>query len=999
MGDLDYQVSDHSLEELSDGSIEESSPSTHAWPTISDVHRVLRPLQDEADRVGKQVEQFAETLDRLSSGKQTKPQHDCVHALDLVDAYRNIAKHTVAQLREIHSPEKERKLSRKLKSRTQGSSATPEHMRSPHRDSVGSSTADDLDRWEQEEQTWHLLELMLQVEYPSFESTPKAAASKKRSQRPGKEGEIHQFSSERSIWSRFLASDDQAWERHIVVEWLKASAGDSGQDIEKAFQDMEATANRGSGLWAHSWLHTKEAIKGQKRLRSWPQALAPDAPGIDDSLRKSNGTCSLITQLDPDAVTRQDRALETPDANFERATWLTCWEMLRRGKDWESTREWCQDRVEYWRAISIRGEPRHPIAHDKKISPPIISGPEWLSRALWRKSCAFAARAGVMDKYEAGVYGLLSGHLPSVLKVCTSWNDYIFAHYNSYLLRSFDQYVSVHLPNRSPRGLQDGAGAFAFNMTGGHRAQSGNQLIEKMSHLKSLAKEAKDPFKLLQGSLIGKSFQKFVRSHGLELAYLQERTRTTTKQPREQETTCVDYETALIKPDDYQIIRVIAHMLLIYQELGVSLQGSGQDYGSETFIDTYVDFLSRAGKQQLLPIYASRLSPQRAVSCLGRQLPLILDHGERQTMMRLMKQYEIDVPGVLNHQLQTIISERKTDEFSNEHGPGFPNLSILDKPSEKRQREMRIIRDGFMGKVITDDQHDLINGFQWYLLLDGYWEQTLATGALLYKYFLRLSASRGLAAAQSLSKRVKFSMLSWEKTKTILGHEVDLSNVYRYDEDGMPGYHSASSSRGQDYSLKGYMPSIQRQPEKEMYLLRRSQTFLGLEQLLDVLTALERWQAEMKRKPRDFELSRTLGKKWRDVLKETCISLEMKLKPLLHGWLQDPQDDIEALQLEQIRNACLPEVILAYITVLNYSAHYISREYLLKALDVGAAIATKDSDLARCFVATHRMPELMDLLAIISTNMLVAEEFGRGNKRVSAKMALWSGKDSSSTAT
>ncbi|KAL8781929.1 MAG: hypothetical protein Q9203_000543 [Teloschistes exilis] len=980
--------------------LKESSPLAPAWPTISDVHRVLRPLQEEADRVGKQVEQFAETLDRLSSGKQTNSQRDCAHAFDLVNAYRSIAKRTVLHLRETHASEKSKKLSRELRSRVQESSAAPEHITIHEKDSVDFSTTDDLDRWEQEEQTWHLLGLMLQVEYPSFDSTLKTEAEANRLQRPGKEEEIHQFSSERSVWFRFLASDDQAWERHTVVEWLKASARDSGQDFEKAFQDLETSANRGSGLWAHSWLHTKEAIKGQKRLRSWPQALAPDAPGIDDSLRTSNGTRSLITQLDPDAVTRQDRALETPDANFERATWLACWEMLRRGKDWEFIREWCQDRVEYWRAIAIRGEPRHPIAHDEKTLARTLPGNGWPSRALWRKSCALAAQTGVMDKYEAAVYGLLSGHLPSVLKVCTSWNDYIFAHYNSYLLRSFEQYVSVHLPDHSPRGLQDGTGAFTFSMTGGHRCQSGNQLIERMSRLKLLAKEAKDPFLLLQGSLIGKSFQNFVRSHGLELAHLQERTRTATKQPpREHEATSIDYERALVKPDDYQIIRVIAHILLIYQVLGFQVQSSEQDYGSETFIDSYIDFLSKAGKQQLLPLYASRLSPQRAASCLGRQLPLILDHGERQTMMRLMKQYEIDVPGVLNNQLQIIISERNSEAFPNQDGHGFPNLSILDKQSEKQQSGMQTIRDGFIGKVITDDQTDLINGFQWYLLLDGYWEQTLATGALLYKYFLKMSASRGLAAAQSLSITVKFSILSREKTKTILGHEVDLSKIYQYDENSMLGYQSARSSRGQDYSLKGYMPSVQRQSEKELYLLQRSQTFLGLEQLLDVLTALERWQAEMKRKPRDFELSRTLGKKWRDVLKEACILLESTLKPLLHGWLQDPQDEIEALQLEQIRNACLPEVILAYITVLNYSAHYISREYLLKALDVGAAIAAKDSDMARCFAATRRMPELLDVLAVTSKNMLVAEEFGQGNKRVSAKMALWSGKGSLSTAT
>lgn len=107
----------------------------------------------------------------------------------------------------------------------------------------------------------------------------------------------------------------------------------------------------------------------------------------------------------------------------------------------------------------------------------------------------------------------------------------------------------------------------------------------------------------------------------------------------------------------------------------------------------------------------------------------------------------------------------------------------------------------------------------------------------------------------------------------------------------------------------------------------------------------------------------------------------------------------EALQLEQIRNACLPEVLLAYIAVLNYSAQYVSREYLVKSLEVGAAIVAKDSDLSSCFVATGRMAELVDALAITSANMLVAEEYGKGSKKISAKMALWTGRDSMNTVT
>lgn len=710
-----------------------SSPLSPIWPTVSDVHRVLRPLQAEADRVGKQVEEFAENLDRLSNDKRKNPQNDCSHALRLIDGYRKIARDTVKQLEEIHAPEKQNRVRLQNK------------PRQPTKDAAHSTTIDDLERWQQEEQTWHLLSLMLQVQYPS--SDTQGVSSGERLVRPSKDIEINQYSSESLIWSHFLAHDDQAWERHTVVEWLKACAKESGQAIEKVIQDLETNADRGSGLWAHSWLYTKEAIKGQKRLRSWPQALAPDSPGIGTSLRNSQQSISLVTQLDPDAVTRQNRGLELQDENFERATWLACWEMVRRGEDWNSVRAWCQERVEHWRASAVRGDPRHHVPIYGKAPPDPGAAAGWQSRALWRKVCAVAAQTDGMDRHEAAVYGLVSGYLPSVKNVCGSWNDYLFAHYNCYLLRSFDDYLSKNFPGRLPRGLQDKSGPFNINMTGGSRTKSGNHLVVLMRALKSTSDEAKGPFKLLQGSLIGNTFDGFARSNGWFLRHTLNslgRSRRPSKFLQHLEKTKSEGRLpAFINADDYQIIRIVTHVALIYQELGLPSSKNGHNPGIEDFIDVYIYFLSKAGKQKLLPLYASSLSPERAISCMAREIRLIVEHGERRMMMRLMKEYGIDLPRVLNMQLQITM---KNSEHNEEKDPGFPMLNILHS---KKRGEMRTIKDGFMGAAITDDQHDLINGFEWYLLLDGYWEQTLATGTILYTYFLSMLLKHYLIYEQS----------------------------------------------------------------------------------------------------------------------------------------------------------------------------------------------------------------------------------------------------------
>ena len=47
-------------------------------------------------------------------------------------------------------------------------------------------------------------------------------------------------------------------------------------------------------------------------------------------------------------------------------------------------------------------------------------------------------------------------------------------------------------------------------------------------------------------------------------------------------------------------------------------------------------------------------------------------------------------------------------------------------------------------------------------------------------------------------------------------------------------------------------------------------------------------------------------------------------------------------------------------------------------MDLAAIIAAEDSDLASCFTAANRMPELVDSFAVSSKNIIRAEESGGG---------------------
>ena len=727
-GNVEDEFSDTSLNNESDHGSERSTTESPTLTTVSDVHRALHPLQATADRVGKQVEEFAENLDRLSSRNKRKHGMDCSDVLPFVDAYKKIAKNTVRGLQSMHAPERQQKFSRTTKRRLRNASAKStlgSNLAEDGKDSGMMTSVEDLKRWEMEEQTWDLVGIMLQIGYPKRGMTKTNLDSESLLIRPRKDLEVHRYSPEKEIWNKFLALDDQAWERHTVVEWLKKCADNSGQDIDEVVGQLELGADRGSGLWAPSWLYSKEAIKFQKRLRSWPQALEPDDPGLNTSLMNSDKTKFLVTQLDPDAITRQSRSLEQQDHYFERATWLACWEMLRRGKDWDYVRDWCYERGEGWRATSMRGDPRN--ARFSTSSPA-----SWQSRALWRKACALAAKDGSIDEYESGVYGVLSGYLPSVLKVSRSWDDYLFAHYNSYLMHSFDRFLKSNFHDRIPATLNDKHGSFNFSVFGGQRTQSGNQIVEKMMHLDTTSTEAREPLKMLQGSLIANTFDDFVVKYGVRLTQAANAEgRSKILEPFGAEQTPEGSVTAQVSMADHDLLRLLTHVIFIFQDLGFQF-GEGQRRSAmESIIVAYVDYLSKAGKQQLLPLYASRLSYQTSLICLGRQLPAIQDRRERQTMISLMKQIGIDVPGVLGMQLQLIITDTASQGK-------WPVLTILEQTS-KDGSSVRPIQAGFIGDEITDDQEDLIHGFEWYMLLDFHWQQTMAVGVVIYKHLLRKS--------------------------------------------------------------------------------------------------------------------------------------------------------------------------------------------------------------------------------------------------------------------
>ncbi|MCJ1354505.1 MAG: Nucleoporin nup84 [Icmadophila ericetorum] len=948
------------------------SPGSLTLLTVNDVHRALHPLQVSADRVGKQVEQFAETLDRLSKASSQKSARDCRRVLPFISGYEKIASETVKRLRKEHEPAQQEKFKKSFSRRLRGVSgtSTPNLGHEDGAEDGTHTTVKDLQRWEQELQTWQLLGLMTQVRNPAPHTASNPAPGDTLN-RPRKDAGIHRYSSEQDLWESFLAEDDTAWERHVIVEWLKQCADGAGKDIDTVIQDLDVDSERGEGLWSHGWLYSKEAIKAQKRLRSWPQALDPNTPGIDASLMNSARTEGLVTQLDPDAVTRQQRSLQKEDLSFERAMWLACWEMYRRGHSWESIREWCKERNEVWRAVTMRGA-LQGVVHLKKRSPGDMHN-NWQSRSLWRRMCAITAKEGGIDEFENAIYGALSGYLPSVHKVCRTWDDYLFAEYNSYLVNQFDQYEQARLPNRLPHSRSENISAPnpAFSSDVAVRS-SGKDMITKLSHFEPTRSEARLPVKTLQGCLIGGGLRDYFIEYGIKLSQVVNDGNGSKIIKRMGSELLKTDIIAEVKADDYNMLRVLAHVILISQELGGLLEKGDSQQAIENIIVAYIDFLGQAGKQQLLPMYASRLSSRRATDCMARQLPYIVDPAERHTVMKLMKDYNMDVLLILNKQLQFIIYDMEADPSNT---AAFPPLDLLDTKSN-RSKSVVPVKEGFMQRPITDDELDLLHGYEWYLLLTEDWNITMTTGVIMYKHLLR---TRSYAASRELTRSISFSRISLAKTEALLGRTIDLSQPYSLEEDESDSQANLRrSTRVRDSSSqkeKRSTPDRRKQADKIELLLSQAKIFRDLEQLFVALDALEAWSKVAKLKHTLTDPRHARG--FKSDLQKAHDRLGAAIEPLLHGWLIEAPAENPDPELPRIRTACLPSTLLAYISTLNFDAHALSREMLLKCMDVAALIAAPDSDMVETFMESKRMAELVDALAVTSLNIVRAEERGR----------------------
>jgi nuclear pore complex protein Nup107 len=588
--------------------------------------------------------------------------------------------------------------------------------------------SDPVRQLEREAQTWDLLRRLLPLRHQASKTQNNRSRLENLADKPTTTNALHEF----------LDTNPDAKERRAVLQWLQTNAA-SGPEIDELTEKLQKNADRGD-IIAHGWLHTRSAIKNRKRLTGWPHLLDRQSANASSSLLTESGA-PLVTQLDPDACTRQGRKLQPQDEYFERAIWLGCFEHLRRGSDLQTLREWCEERTEMWRAVSLSAM---LLSGDEDGVSGVVDP---MALTLWRRMCFGLARQGGSDDYERAVYGVLSGDIQSVEKVASTWDDHLFAHYNALLRTQIDHFLLKECTQDVASSLTTTFPTFDAIQFHGEQGGAEKRLLKSLESQPSTKQEALLPHKALQAAVISKEVQEYLFDQGLALGP------QTGTMPLlfGNATISSDRSARVFKPDELDGLRIVAHvfaLVSVLERLASEEQGHTnsssinfeprQRTTQENIIAQYTDLLRRAKLPELVPLYCSLLDTPRLYEVLSSNLILEQQLENRLTQLKLIKRANINVVEFVQAQASMLYDRVAKDSISPKIEGSFGFHILEDGPPSTRLG--RTIKADFFGEDENDVEpaHDhLIRSLEWLLLVDETWADVFAAGTRIYKYFLR----------------------------------------------------------------------------------------------------------------------------------------------------------------------------------------------------------------------------------------------------------------------
>lgn len=759
-----------------------------ASPRLS-ANQDLSQLEITADRVTRQAEQFARSLDKFVASKpDARSERTWRDAQSMLKTFQSNAQSNA----------------KSAPSNRQSRSSSKGHSKSRS----SSRNNSDAHHFREEAETWELLNEVVQLQSPMNQ------ANVVRHQSKALHG-LSRYSSDPERWDAFLLADGYAQEAVAIILWLQRTADASGASIEDLTQDLRYRSERGDGIWSSGWLYTRETIKGYKRLRSWSRSIDLEERQDINISRKTDGA-SLVTQLDPDAALRQNRERCEEDNFHEAANWQSCWELLRRGKSWSYVRDYWAQRHEEWHSASLLGE---LPGNDTETPGESLS---WMkaygSGRMWTLTCRALSGEDGIDSHEAAVYALLSSDFDRSKRVCHTVDDFLFALLTSLVLERYDRFCrALDMKLQTPTAKTKNSYEPAPTKECYDRLRT---CVTNLRLRERIGTGVSEPLKMIQIAVACKNYSDFFARQGRSTAKLNQANNNPnafTIDP-----SSVPEVSAIDTDGDPESMRTLVHVQLVLQALGYFDGEQEQVDFMDNNIISYMLWLQKVGKVELIPLYASRLSLRNTALALGPILVNVTTPKEREIIVGLLRKYEISLPNVLAVMFEQLYPDRSVEVAVSQ----LRQVNIFGNRDPQHPRQLTI-RTGTITGELSSEEHNLIRCLEWHRWIDvSAWDQCCLFATIAIKYFIlqgRLSAARALldqAGLQELSCHVVQVDLSQDESSAEAS-EAEQSPAKR----SLPAQHETSGEMSLDVQL----------------MKNQAQTWKELEELILILSAFEDW--------------------------------------------------------------------------------------------------------------------------------------------------------------
>ncbi|KAJ2500959.1 Nucleoporin nup84 [Coemansia sp. RSA 1972] len=456
------------------------------------------------------------------------------------------------------------------------------------------------------------------------------------------------WQSESDTWDLLARLYEQRQQRRDTDECMDATTDDDATvtDFVRAQDLLEHDGQLAEYVEVRRWLEdTALEFQPVETRKGYLFYTRRSIRNQDTDSNAMDTNTQLVTDIDPDASSRQRRDIAIEDHEYTSSLLRTLFEYVRRGR-MSDAMALCVESDEPWRAASMKGGLfwRDPQLEDAESTESVGGN---INRNLWKHACAALAHDTGNDSYERALYAALSGRVDEVLSVCVTWSDFVWAHINAVIEMRMDQGLrGACVYEQAP------ATSFAHVQSRRTCATDMTQVFDIVESLDGCVQnEARDPLRRLQRALATNTFAEYV----------------------------AEFAQALNPETDVRMIRVVAHASLCVRQSGAELP----EPAVSAVLEAYVDRLA-LDHDELVAAYVAQMPTERQTPVYAQFVQMLnVSRDHRMRLLQRAERHGLDTHAVCRAATSAGVQTDDQAERSDQFELSEPSEPITD--TEQRQ--------------------------------------------------------------------------------------------------------------------------------------------------------------------------------------------------------------------------------------------------------------------------------------------------------------------------